>query len=210
MIIAREARPLLAVLVLLAITAKVYIGWLPVLAILLLAFPVLYIFRDPACQVPASPLAVVSPVNGLVVALEQAADPWLHRTARRCRIKMSLWNVHRLRSPVEGKVRNHWASASDEPGIKRRYSYWIQTDEGEDIIFSIAVGTYAPFAKIDLPCGERVGQGQQCGYLYFSGVADILMPEATRIELKAGDTVDSGSSILGRFIRKAGGTVNGK
>jgi phosphatidylserine decarboxylase len=201
MIIAREIRLLLAILVLLAISAKVFLGWLPAAVLLVLACPIVYVFRNPVCHVPAAPLGVISPASGKVVSIENITDTWLQRPAKRCRIRMSFWDAHTLRCPTEGKVRNQWAAESDEPGIKKRYSYWIQTDEGEDVIFSIAVGGLAPMVDIDINCGERVGQGQQCGYLYFSGLIDVLLPERTRIELKPGDRVNSGSSILGRFIR---------
>jgi len=210
MFIAREVRILVLVLALLAIIAKVYLGWVVALVVLLLILPVIYIFREPACQIPSSPLAVVSPANGVVVSVETVTDPLLERTAKKCRIKMSIWNVHTLRSPIEGKVKNQWTAAGDEPGIKRRYSYWIQTDEGDDIVLSISAGIYSPFVNIKLRCGERTGQGQVCGYLYFAGVIDILVPERTRIDLKAGDRVECGSAILGQLIRNNGSQVNGK
>jgi phosphatidylserine decarboxylase len=209
MIIARELRLLFVILVLLAISAKVFLGWIAAAALLILAFPIVYLVRDPVCHVPAAPLGVLSPAGGKIVSVENVTDPWLHRPAKRCRISLSLWDTHTLRSPTEGKVRNQWAVESDEPGIKKRYSYWIQTDEGEDVIFSVAAGGYVPLVNIDINCGERVGQGQQCGYLYFTGLIDVLLPERTRIELKAGDRVNSGSSILGRFVR-SGRTVQVK
>ena len=48
---------------------------------------------------------------------------------------------------------------------------------------------------------DQNGQGQRCGYLYFAGVIDVLLPERTRIDLKPGTIVNSGSSILGQLIR---------
>ncbi|MEX2354080.1 MAG: phosphatidylserine decarboxylase, partial [Gammaproteobacteria bacterium] len=189
MFIAREVRIVVVILVLLAITAKVYLGWLPALAVLVLVLPVVFVFREPACQVPSSPLAVVSSANGVVTSVEMVTDPWLERPAKRCRIKMSFWDVHTLRSPIEGKVKNQWAAASDEPGIKRRYSYWIQTDEGDDVVLSVATGVAGHFTTIKLRCGERTGQGQPCGHLYVAGLIDVLMPENTRVDLKPGDRV---------------------
>jgi len=209
MFIAREVRIFVVVLVLLAITAKVYLGWLIALAILILILPVVFIFREPICHIPASPLAVVSPANGDVIAIETVTDPWLNRTAKRYRIKMSFWHIHTLRSPIEGKVKNQWAAGAKEAGVSRRYTYWIQTDEGDDVVLSIATGIFAPFTRINLRCGERTGQGQQCGYLYFCGVIDVLMPERTRTELKVGDKIACGSTILGQLIHD-NHHVNGK
>lgn len=199
--IAREVRLALVVVLLLAISAKVFIAWEVGLIMLLLAAPVIYVFRDPLCTVPASPLGVLSPANGSLVTVETVVDPWLNRPAKRCRISMSLLNIHTLRSPVEGKVRKQWAAETSEPGLKRRYTYWIQTDEGDDIVLSVATGRFAPFVHVDLQCGERTGQGQRCGYLYFEGAIDLYLPERTRIDLKSGDSVNCGSTIIGQLIR---------
>jgi phosphatidylserine decarboxylase len=201
MVVAREVRLALVVLLLLAISAKVLIAWYVGVLLLLLTAPFIYIFRDPVCRIPAAPLGILSPAAGLLESVETVTDPWLNRTAKRCRIRMSFLDVHTLRSPAEGKVRNQWVCNTDEPGLKRRFTYWIQSDEGDDVILSVAVGAQAPFTRIDLQCGERTGQGQRIGYLYFAGTIDVLLPERTRIDLKPGDAVNSGSSIVGQLIR---------
>lgn len=201
MIIAREVRLGLAALLLLAISAKVFIAWELGAVLLLLTAPLIYLFRDPVCCVPASPLGVLSPVNGTVVSVETVTDPLLNRPAKRCRISMSFLNIHTLRSPTEGKIKKQWAADAGEPGLKRRYSYWIQTDEGDDIVLSVATGRHSPFVHLELQCGDRLGQGQRCGYLYFEGVIDLLLPENTRVDFKPGDIVNSGSTILGQLIR---------
>jgi phosphatidylserine decarboxylase len=201
MVVAREVRLALVVLLLLAISAKVLIAWHVGLLLLLLTAPFIYIFRDPVCRIPSAPLGILSPAAGILESVETVTDPWLNRTAKRCRIRMSFLDVHTLRSPTEGKVRNQWVSNTDEPGLKRRYTYWIQSDEGDDVVLSVAIGPQAPFTRIDLHCGERTGQGQRVGYLYFVGTIDILLPERTRIDLKPGDAVNSGSSIMGQLIR---------
>jgi phosphatidylserine decarboxylase len=201
MIVTREVRLALVFLLLMAVSVKVVLGFQAAVIVMLFAAPIIYVFRDPLCRVPASPLGVLSPAHGLIESIETVTDPWLNRTVKRYRIRMSFLNIHTLRSPAEGKVRNQWVSATDEPGLKRRYTYWIQTDEGDDVVLSVATGAWAPFTRINLHCGERTGQGQRCGYLYFAGVIDVLLPERTRIDLKPGTIVNSGSSILGQLIR---------
>jgi phosphatidylserine decarboxylase len=166
--------------------------------------PVAFVSRDPIRQVPSAPLAIVSPASGKVVAIEKVSDKWLKRPAIRVRIQMSFLDVHIIRSPIEGKIRNQWTSNGEETGVKRRYTYWIRTDENDDVIYSIAVGARAPFLKINLRCGERVGQGQKAGYVYFNGIFDVLVPEQTKMDLAVGDIVNSGSSILAHIIHGDG------
>ncbi len=201
MVVAREVRLALVVFLLLAISAKVFISWQIGMMLLLAAIPFIFVFRDPVCVLPSAPLGVLCPAAGIIESVETVTDPWLNRTAKRCRIRMSFLDVHTLRCPTEGKVRNQWVSKAEEPGLRRRYTYWIQSDEGDDVVLSVATGAFAPFTMIYLQCGERTGQGQRCGYLYFAGVIDILLPERTRVELKPGDVVNSGSTIIGQLLR---------
>jgi phosphatidylserine decarboxylase len=200
MIIAREIRVFLVVLFIIAISAKMYLGWYAAFFVLSIIIPLAFIFRDPVCHVPSAPLAIVSPVNGEIISIGKVVDKWIDRDAIKIRIKMKFWHTHILRSPIEGKVKNQWAAYGEETGVKKRYTYWIQTDENDDVIYSVATGKFSPFMEIKLRCGERTGQGQKSGFLYFSGIIDVLIPEQTRMDLAVGDMVKSGSSVLAQMI----------
>ena len=164
-----------------------------------------FLFRDPRRVIPPAPLAVLSPASGEVTVVETVTDPWLKRQALKCVIRMSVWDVHSLRSPIEGKVMDQWSSRPEEPGIRRRYAYWIKTDEGDDVILSFAMGWLGLLFRLTLHCGERIGQGHPCGHLYFAGLVELYLPEATRLEVKPGLQVNSGTAIIGKFVRKWGG-----
>ncbi|MCH9049220.1 MAG: hypothetical protein IH836_09870, partial [Proteobacteria bacterium] len=74
----------------------------------------LFLLRDPQRTIPSLPLAILSPVEGRVIQIDEVDDPWLsqqgiNRQAKRIRIKMSSLDVYSLRSPVEGKVMEQWA-----------------------------------------------------------------------------------------------------
>ncbi|NNE37141.1 MAG: hypothetical protein HKN08_02460, partial [Gammaproteobacteria bacterium] len=204
MIVAREIRLTLIVLVITAIAAKVYVGWFPALLIAGLVVIVAYLFRDPVCSIPSAPLAIVSPASGRVIGIEKTSDNFLDRPAIKISISMSYLDTHILRSPIEGKVRNQWAESKPDNGIKKRYTYWIQTDEGDDIVYSIGTVNALPFMGIDLRCGERTGQGQKSGYLYFSGIVDVYLPETSRVLVNDNDKIDAGTSILAMIIHKSG------
>ena len=204
MIVAREIRLTLIILIIVAIVFKVYLGWLPALLSLCLILFVAYLFRDPKCKIPSAPLAIVSPISGHILEVENTTDTWLNRPAVKIRIGMSYLDVHILRSPIEGKVRNQWAQTESKNGIKNRYTYWIQTDEGDDIVYSIGTVNFSPFLGINLRCGERTGQGKKSGYLYFSGIVDVYIPENSRVLINPDEKIDAGSSILALIIHKSG------
>jgi len=97
-LIAREGMPVLLSLLVLTIITYIFIGLFSSLIFLLLVLISGFLFRDPVCDVPATPLAIISPASGKVMSVSQAEDPWLSRSAIRVRIKISPWDVHSLRS----------------------------------------------------------------------------------------------------------------
>lgn len=177
----------------------------------LLAYLV-YLFREFMPAIPNLPLAVLSPGDGRIVEVVDEKDPWLERSARRVRVMLDGLGVGVLRSPVEGKVMDFWTSAqpfkapSTLPATgssPKCYSAWVQTDEGDDIVF--AVSSLRPLSRFKLYCapGERIGFGQRVGFVYFGNVVDVFMPSGTRAEARAGDAAVSGSTVLGELTRDA-------
>lgn len=207
-VIARQGWPVIGLLLLLMVLAKMYIGWTPAAILLFFIIVATFIFRDPKRVIPPVPLAIVSPASGEVTAVEPVYDPWMKRQALKCTVRMFLWDVHSLRSPIEGKVMEQWSSRSPEPGVRRRYTYWLKTDEGDDVTLSFATGWLGSMLRLTLYCGERIGQGAPCGFLFFAGRIEVYMPEATRLEVKPGSHVDSGTAILGKFVHNAAARIN--
>ena len=209
-VIAREGWPVLTVLLLLVVVAKIFLGIPAGLFCLVLLAISAFIFRNPSYAIPPDPLAVVSPVCGRLTAIKSLEDQCLEREVLRFRLQMSFWDVHAVRSPIEGKVLKQWSAKIDGSRYRRRYSYWIQTDEGDDVVLSLSMGKWAPIVKTRLCPGERIGQGQLCGYFYFAGVIDVLVPLSSKAEAKVDDQLIAGSAILGRFIHEKVSSVIGK
>jgi len=183
-------------------------GWSLPLWVLTAFF--LYLFWEIPPDIPNLPLAVLSPGNGEVVEVTEAEDPWLERDALRVRIALGGPGTGVLRSPVEGKVMDYWTSAQPfnvpetlrETGVSPNcYSAWVQTDEGDDVVF--AVSSLRPISRFKLYSapGERIGFGQRMGFIYFGNVVDVYVPIGTRQRISAGDAVHAGSSVLGELVR---------
>lgn len=175
-----------------------------VLAIIFCFF--LFLLRDPQRTIPSLPLAILSPVEGRVILTDEVDDPWLNqqginRQAKRIRIKMSSLDVYSLRSPVEGKVMEQWSEKCKEENGQRKFAFWIRTDEGDDIVtvFRLSPCAAACF-RIYIQSGERLGQGQRCGYLYFGGTVDIYIPENSKLEVEPGQTITSGEDVLAYLV----------
>src|SRR5690625_4554555 len=103
-IIAREGWPFLAIAIIIAIAATVWLGWWSIIFWLLALF-VLQFFRDPAREGSTDPGVVLSPADGRIVMIDEADDPYGKRRALKISVFMNVFNVHSNRSPVDGVVR---------------------------------------------------------------------------------------------------------
>jgi phosphatidylserine decarboxylase len=199
-IFAREGIPVLLVLLILTGATYVWFGFPYSLFFLFLFLLGLILFRDPQCKVPAAPLAILSPASGKVVSITETSDPWINRAAIRIRIKISFWDAHILRCPTEGKVINQWSKNDLEPEFDRQYAYLIQTDEADGVVIALGMNQAAKFTRMWIIPGERVGQGQRCGFLYVSGVIDVYISANSRVNINPGQKIESGTSMLGFFV----------
>ena len=166
----------------------------------------LYLFRDPARKVPAVPLGVVSPVDGKVVAVETVQDGYLDRQAQCVTIKMGFTSVYSAHSPMEGKIVEQWLdvprkfSGADE--ATRTYAQWIQSDEEDDVVLVIEVNALYSRPQCYAHSGERIGQGQRCGFIRFGSQIDVLLPANSRVDVSVGDHVLAGSDIIATLVRE--------
>ncbi|MGE0080384.1 MAG: phosphatidylserine decarboxylase [Thiohalomonadaceae bacterium] len=157
-----------------------------------------FYFRDPPRRVPPSPLAVVSPVDGRVLAVETVRDQRLERDAIRVRLAMRPLGVFSVRSPIEGKVMRQWFPQEDEP----IFAQWVQSDEHDDVVVASTARSRGRRANCDAQSGERVGQGQRCGFVPFGADVEIFLPVNSRLMVQPGDHVQSGVSVLARLVHK--------
>ena len=167
---------------------------------------VIGLFAESPREIPAVPLGVLSPVDGTVRSVGLAADAWLDRDALAVRIEMRLPGITRVRSPTEGKVMDFITNfgARDAPADSpTSYVQWIRTDEDEDASVWIATYRHSRF-KADVSPGERVGQGQPNGFVYFGRQVTVYVPADAHAEVAAGDRVTAGSSVIAKFVRAAG------
>lgn len=199
-LIAREGWLILFVLASLFFGAYAYIDVLTALIFLALFLTFLFLFRDPPKVIPSLPLGIVSPVHGKIESIEISENTWLERKSKRIRIKMAFWDIFSLRSPIEGKIMNQWSKSSEETSGAREYAYWIQTDEKDDVVTALHFSKLKWFYRIYLQSGHRIGQGQRCGYLFFGSRVDVFVEENSRLDVKPGDAVESGSSVLCHIV----------
>lgn len=201
-IIAKEGWLILAVLLVIGVALVSEYTLLETLPIWVLMGILVYLFRDPQRAIPASPLAVVSPIDGVVEDVSKAHDHWLDRPAQRVKIRTNYSSTFAIRSPLEGKLVRNWCSEPvtlGHTGKIYRHSFWVKSDEQDDVLTAVYVSKVPSRLRFYAHPGMRVGQGQRCGYLYLGGVVEIYLPEDANITVSEGDRVLSGSGVLGKL-----------
>jgi phosphatidylserine decarboxylase len=206
-LIAREAWPFLFILLGLAVLAQFFLGSVAFVLFLILLCIFIFLFRDPERKIPSEPLAVVSPVYGEVTLIEEAEEVRLKTKAIRIQIQMRLYDIYSLRAPFEGKVVEQWCSSPDKNETRRHFDFYIKSDEGDNIVTAIRLRDIIRKFHVYMHSGERVGQGQRCGYLYFGGLVDVFLPLESKVQVEVGQYVESGSSVLARIIHSEAASV---
>jgi len=210
-IIAREGWRMLAILLVIVVVVYFNFGLSSSLPFIFLLCVGLFSMRDPVRSIPSLPLALVSPAHGKIVSIKKVDDPWVPRKATRIRIRMSFLDIYSLRSPIEGKVMDQWPLRPNEEFPDRKFVFWVKTDENDDVVTVIHLNILtAVNFNFYSHSGERVGQGQRCGFLKLGGLVDVYVPENCKINIEPGQSVTSGSDVLAHLVHtEAVSSVNG-
>ena len=170
--------------------------WLIPLALLVYFY---LIFRDPRRAVPAVPLGVVSPVDGIVVAVGMKGQEASAGETQKIILRIDSWGTYTARCPVEGKILDMNGKSPDSRSLAEASGLWVRTDEGDDVVLKFSGHRFglAPLAFFQY--GNRVGQGQRCAYLRLTRLAEVELPIAARVLVKNGQRVTAGSDVLAKL-----------
>lgn len=187
------------------IAAGILLGWLtrPAWAILpiLLACFFLWFFRDPERAIPQEPDALVSPADGKVTDISTVVVGQEKR--RRVSIFLSVIDVHVNRSPIGGVVRDVRyqrgkfldARSPDCAELNEQNIVTVEGD-GQIVVFKQIAGLLARRIVFDPKIGDRLVRGQRVGLIKFGSRTDVLFDAGSRVNVKVGDRVKGGASIV--------------
>lgn len=196
--IAHEGIPFLLLAVVAFGIAVRYLDVAFAVAAALLIFVFVLIFRDPRRGIPASPLGVVSPVDGRIIDVDLADKGVLHGEAHRISIRIDSFGTYTARAPIEGKIMDLRSVNTDKIVDYRTNALWIQSDEGDDVVLQFHGYRFGLAPQSFMRFGERVGQGQRCAYLRLTRVAELHLPIESKILVKPGQVVVAGTDLIGK------------
>jgi phosphatidylserine decarboxylase len=185
--------------------AAFLLGWLtrPAWAILpfLLALFFLWFFRDPEREIPSDPGAVVSPGDGKVTDV----SPVNMENERRTRISifLNVFDVHVNRSPIAGTIREiryqrgKFLNAMGAVSAEQNEQNIVTVEgDGQIVIFKQIAGLLARRIVFYPKVGDRLDRGQRVGLIKFGSRVDVLIDSAASLNVKIGDRVRGGASVL--------------
>ncbi len=196
--VAREGIPFLLI-ALIGLGVAVHLMQLVWAGVAAVVFIVLFfVFRDPHRGIPASPLGVVSPVDGKIQKIELVDKGVLHGEAQVIHIRIDAFGTYTARAPVEGLIKDLRSIAGEKVIDYRTNALWLQTDEGEDIVLQFTGYRLGLAPRSFIRYGERVGQGQRCAYLRLTRVAEVHLPIESTILVEPGQVVQAGIDLIGK------------
>ncbi len=176
-------------------------GWPYSIPALLLAAFFLWFFRDPERHIPSQPGAVVSAADGKVTDVSQVVVAGVPRT--RISVFLSVFDVHVNRAPISGLIREvryqrgKFLNAMGANCAEENEQNIVTVEgEGRVVIFKQIAGLLARRIVFTPRVGDTVARGQRVGLIKFGSRTDVLLDRDADIQVKVGDRVKGGASIL--------------
>jgi len=187
------------------VASAILLGWLtqPAWAIvpILLALFFLWFFRDPERVIPTDLGAVVSPGDGKVTDVSSV----MVGTEKQLRLSifLNVFNVHVNRSPIAGVIREvryqrgKYLNAMNVMSAEQNEQNIVTVEgDGQKVVFKQIAGLLARRIVFYPKVGDRLERGQRVGLIKFGSRVDVLLDSSARPNVKVGDHVHGGSTIL--------------
>ncbi len=169
---------------------------------------VTWFFRDPSRIQPEDSDAVVSPADGKVIIVDEIFDDrFLQQQVIKISIFMNVFNVHVNRIPFPGTVQQvllkagkFYSADKKKAALHNEYcAMIIATPSGSQYGVVQVAGLIARRIICWTEKGDQVKTGQRYGLIRFGSRVDLYLPLETTVEVKTGQAVKAGETILARM-----------
>lgn len=184
----------------------------PVLITLWILFSIftLYFFRDPNAHAPDGAGLVVSPGHGKVDAIDSINEPsFMGGECQRVSVFLSVFDVHVQNAPVTGKISffkyslGQFINALKSESATHNENVLLgfeTSGSGQKVGVRLIAGVIARRIVPFVQQGEEVVRGQRISLIQFGSRADIYLPLSAKLNVKLGDHVVGGETVVATFI----------
>lgn len=169
---------------------------------------VLQFFRNPRLSVTENELHILSPADGKVVVIEETEETEYFNDRRlQISVFMSPVNVHSNRSPIAGIVKyfkyhpgKYLMAWNPKSSTLNERTTIVVEGSGVEVLFRQIAGALARRIVWYVEEGKAVSQGQEFGFIKFGSRVDVFLPLGTKVNVKLGQKVKGGTTVLGEFF----------
>ncbi|MDG2306473.1 MAG: phosphatidylserine decarboxylase family protein [Candidatus Binatia bacterium] len=166
-------------------------------------------FRDPRRTPPGDATQLVSPADGKVLIAEPSVEEkrFLRQDAAKISIFMSPLDVHVNRAPVDGEVvavhynpGKFFAAFSEKASLDNEQNAIVmRAADGRELVFIQIAGFLARRIVCRVKAGETCERGGRVGMIKLGSRVDIFVPGGFKLNVKPGDRVTAGETVLGQL-----------
>ena len=170
-------------------------------AIIIWCVFVIWTFRDPKREIIADPTKLLSPADGIVTDIEKKENGFS------IVIRMSPFDVHMNRSPVDGTVKEvtfkkgaHWPVYFTKYAKRNQRNTIVIVNEQKNITTKVVQvsGIYARRTIAYVKPGDKVKQGEVIGTIRFGSITylEIVSTKKYKLVVEPNSSVRAGITIL--------------
>lgn len=199
----KEGFPFVIVPALIAMFLAYFQLWLLAGIFAFIALFMTYFFRDPYREGPEGEGLILAAADGTVTRIDDDENGKL------VSVFMSPLDVHINRSPIAGRViKAEYIPGKKNPATSNKASLTNERNTltiGSDGL-SVRCTQIAGIMARRIVCwareGDELEQGEKFGLIKFSSRTDVLMPANVVIQVKIGDHVKGGETIIAKMAQE--------
>jgi phosphatidylserine decarboxylase len=181
--------------------------WLIQVVFFLIWFWVLWFFRIPVRKFTEGQELIVAPADGKVVVIEETQENEYFKDKRlQVSIFMSPLNVHVNRSPITGKVDyvkyhpgKYLVAWHPKSSTENERTTVVVSNNNVTLLMRQIAGAMARRIKYYVKDGDKIQQNAEFGFIRFGSRVDVFFPVGTKIDVKIGEAVKGGQTILAKI-----------
>ncbi len=168
-----------------------------------------FFFRNPNRKITSSPDALLSPADGKIIEINRVFENrYIKAECYQIKIFLNIFNVHINRTPIAGRVELvektgglYLAAYKKDASEKNVRNYIGLLTEFGPILITQITGLVARRVVCWVKQGDALSSGERFGLIRFGSCTELYLPLDVDINVKIGDKVKGGQTIIARFNR---------
>jgi phosphatidylserine decarboxylase len=184
-----------ALIAVLAIAVGFLLHVLAAVPFVLLLLFTLWFFRDPERETPDDARALISPADGRILIASES----------KISIFMNVFDVHVCRSPMAGRIEEvqHFSgtflAAYKDSASEHNERASIRVREGKsELTFTLVAGLVARRIVCRVVPGQLLRAGERVGLIRFGSRVDVTPPPGFVPQVRVGERVTAGETVIAR------------